>query len=87
MELAYARLVTRDVPSLALFYQAVTGIAPVGSDDYVEFKTTDGALSLSSKRSVDLFNAGAAEAAANRSAIVQFEVEDVDRERVRLQDG
>jgi uncharacterized glyoxalase superfamily protein PhnB len=33
---------------------------------------------------VDLFNAGAAEPAANRSVILDFQVKDVDRERSRL---
>lgn len=84
MKFAYARLVTQNVAALAQFYQQVTGIIPVGSDDYVEFHTSGGTLSISSKRSVDLFNAGAAEPAANHSAIVEFEVDDVDRERARL---
>ena len=84
MKLAYARLVTRDVPALAQFYQEITGIAPIGSEDYVELRTHGGALAISSKRSVDLFNAGAAEPGANRSAIVEFQVDDVDKERARL---
>jgi uncharacterized glyoxalase superfamily protein PhnB len=41
-------------------------------------------LAISSKRSVDLFNAGAAEPAANRSVILDFQVRDVDQERARL---
>lgn len=86
MRLAYARIVTKDVQSLTRFYQQITGIAPIGSEDYVELKTGGVTLAISSKRSVDLFNAGAAEPAANRSMIVDFEVEDVDRERARLRD-
>jgi uncharacterized glyoxalase superfamily protein PhnB len=60
------------------------GVTPIGSEDYVEFRTPATALAISSKRSVDLFNAGAAEPAANRSVVLDFEVEDVDRERSRL---
>ena len=86
MRLAYARIVTQNVESLARFYQEITGIPPIGSEDYVELKTVGATLAISSKRSVDLFNAGAAEPAANRSVIVDFEVEDVDRERARLRD-
>ncbi len=85
MKLMYARFVTSDVPSLARFYQEITGIVPIGSEDYVEVRTGGATLAISSKRSVDVFNGGAAEPAANRSAIVEFEVEDVDRERGRLQ--
>jgi uncharacterized glyoxalase superfamily protein PhnB len=33
---------------------------------------------------VETYNAGAASAAANRSAILEFEVSDVDAERARL---
>ena len=48
-------------------------------------RTGDGGFAISSKRSVDLFNAGAAEPAANRSVVLDFQVEDVDKERSRLQ--
>jgi len=86
MKLAQARLVTGNVPALARFYEAVLGIAPIGSEDYVELRGSGSTLAISSKRSVDLFNAGAAEPAANRSVILDFEVKDVDRERSRIQE-
>ena len=85
MKLAFARLVTKDVLSLANFYRELLGVAPIGSEDYVELRTAGGGLAISSKRSVDLFNAGAAEPAANRSVVLDFQVEDVDKERSRLQ--
>jgi catechol-2,3-dioxygenase len=66
MKLAYTRLVTKDVTVLARFYQEILGIAPIGSEDYAELRTGGSTLAISSKRSVDLFNAGAAEAAANQ---------------------
>jgi len=84
MKLAHARLVTTDVPALSRFYENVLGVAAIGSDDYVELRGADSALAISSKRSVDLFNAGAAEPAANRSVILDFQVNDVDQERARL---
>lgn len=84
MKLAYARLVTKDVPALSKFYQEITGIVPVGSEDYVELRNPGSTLAISSKRSVDLFNGGAAEPAANRSVVLDFQVEDVDKERSRL---
>jgi len=85
MKLVAARLVTRDVFALARFYAEVLGVAPIGSDDYTELRTSGSTLSLSSKRSIDLFNTGAVEPAANRSLILDFQVDDVDRERSRLQ--
>jgi uncharacterized glyoxalase superfamily protein PhnB len=62
------------------------GIAPIGSEDYVELRLAGSTLAISSKRSVDLFNAGAAEPAANRSLILDFQVKNVDRERSRLRE-
>ena len=86
MKLAQARLVTNDVPALARFYEEILGIASTGSEDYVELRVAGITLAISSKRSVDLFNAEAAEPAANRSVILDFQVKDVDRERSRLQE-
>ena len=84
MKLVSTRLVTRDVSALVLFYSTVTRIVPIGIEDYAEFETATGILAISSKRGVDIFNAGAADAAANRSVIIEFEVDDVDHERSRL---
>jgi len=87
MKLVSTRIVTDHVPTLATFYERVTGIKPVGcSEHYVEIETAAGLLAICSKESVGLFNAGAAEPRANRSMIVEFEVEDVDKERARLAD-
>jgi uncharacterized glyoxalase superfamily protein PhnB len=84
MKLAYTRLVTKDVSALAEFYEQILEIMPVGSEDYAELRTCGSTLAISSKRSVDLFNAAAAEAAANRSVILDFQVADVDKERSRI---
>ena len=86
MKLVHPRLVTQDVQGLARFYEQVLGIAAIGSEDYVELRGLGAALAISSKRSVDLFNAGAAEPRANRSVILDFEVSNVDKERSRLQE-
>jgi uncharacterized glyoxalase superfamily protein PhnB len=84
MRLAAARIVTRDVAALARFYQAVTGVIPVGSDEYVELRLAGATLTICSEKAVRLFGAAQAAAAANRSVILDFEVEDVDLERERL---
>ncbi|HUE35848.1 MAG TPA: VOC family protein [Candidatus Acidoferrum sp.] len=77
---------TRDVTALARFYEKLTGIVPDGSDEYVEFDIAGNGIAICSQRSADMFNGGAATAAANRSVILDFQVEDVDRERARLGD-
>lgn len=84
MKLASTRIVTQDVPALARFYQSVTGVAPVGNEDFVEIRTAGSVLAICSQRSVEQDNASAAVAAANRSVILEFEVEDVDAEQARL---
>ena len=86
MKLVQPRLVTQDVQGLARFYEQVLGITAIGSEDYVELRGLGASLGISSKGSVDLFNAGAAEPRANRSVILDFEVGDVDTERSRLQE-
>jgi catechol 2,3-dioxygenase-like lactoylglutathione lyase family enzyme len=85
MKLASTRLVTTDVAALAEFYRAVTGISPAGSGDYLEFRTPGMILALCSQRAIDAYNAGGAKAGANRSSILEFQVEDVDVERSRLE--
>jgi catechol 2,3-dioxygenase-like lactoylglutathione lyase family enzyme len=84
MKLTHTRIATDDVPRLVQFYRKITEISPVGNDDYVEFRSPVGTLAISSQRSVDLHNAGATTPAANRSAIIEFQVDDVDQERARL---
>jgi uncharacterized glyoxalase superfamily protein PhnB len=85
MKLAFARLFTSDVSKLADFYSELLALAPLGTDEYMELRTGGCVLSIVSKRSVDIFSGGAAEPAANRSVILDFEVEDVDREYSRLE--
>src|SRR5947207_10810815 len=84
MKLFQARIVTGDVPALTEFYQRITGATPVGGDDYIEFATVGGGLGICSKRSIDMFSASAAAPKSNQSIILDFQVEDVDRERARL---
>ncbi len=85
MKLASIRIVTQDVPALAKFYENVTQLVAQGNDDFIEFQTSGSVLAICSQRSVQMFNASAADAAANRSLILEFQVKDVDAERSRLQ--
>lgn len=85
MRFVSTRIVTGHVPTLAGFYERVTGIVPVGcGEHYVEIETPAGVLAICSHESVGIFNAGAAEPGSNRSLIIEFEVDDVDGERSRL---
>jgi catechol 2,3-dioxygenase-like lactoylglutathione lyase family enzyme len=85
MKLRYARIITHNVAGMVSFYKQITGINPdVKSKDYVELPTSAGTLAIGSQRSMEMYGAGATTPASNRSAIVEFQVEDVDKERARL---
>ncbi|MEU5264698.1 VOC family protein [Amycolatopsis sp. NPDC021455] len=89
MKLASVRLVTDDLPALTAFYSTLTNTEPVtpfGPGDYAELHTEGGIIALASSAAVRRFNTDAVVAAANRSAIIEFEVDDVDAERARLDD-
>jgi predicted enzyme related to lactoylglutathione lyase len=79
------RIVTADVGRLVEFYEFVTGIAAVwGGELFAEIPTPVGTLAIGSVDTVPLFGAGSAEPGANRSAILEFIVDDVDAEYERL---
>lgn len=85
MKLASTRLVARDIQAVVSFYEMVTGqaaewLAPV----FAEIVTPGATLAVGSAETVALFKEGSAEAAANRTAILEFMVDDVDAEFARL---
>lgn len=87
MKFASTRLVARDIKSLVAFYELVTGrradwLAPV----FAEIVTPGAALAIGSEETVALFKEGSAEPGANKTAILEFMVEDVDLEFARLKD-
>lgn len=84
MRFAYTRLVTDDVPRLTAFYAGLLGAEPQGSGDYVELRPGGAILAIVSRRAVQQMYGGAWPAASNRSAILEFEVADVDGERARI---
>jgi uncharacterized glyoxalase superfamily protein PhnB len=84
MKLAAARIVTRNVAALTRFYQCVTGVTPVGSEEYVELRMAGARLAISSENAIRLFGADQVASATHRSVFLDFEVKDVDVERARL---
>ena len=85
MKFISTRIITADVRRLVDFYEMVTGVAAIwGNELFAEIATPIGTLAIGSDKTVPLFGAGSAEAAANRSAILEFIVEDVDAEYERL---
>ncbi|MDT8760930.1 hypothetical protein MZO42_19695 [Sphingomonas psychrotolerans] len=56
-----------------------------GEDQYVELRPGRAVLALVSREAAEFMHGGSWEAAANRSAILEFSVDDVDAERERLE--
>jgi uncharacterized glyoxalase superfamily protein PhnB len=85
MKLASVRLVTLDLDRLSAFYTMLTGVAAVRlAPEFAEVRLEGAVLAISTERVVKQFNAGAAVAGANRSAILELQVDDVDGLRTRL---
>jgi uncharacterized glyoxalase superfamily protein PhnB len=87
MKFASTRLVAADIKGMVGFYELVTGrraewLAPV----FAELVTPSATLAFGSAETVALFKEGSAEPAVNRTAIIEFEVDDVDAEFARLSD-
>ena len=88
MNLVSVRLITDDLDRLVGFYESVTGItadrpAPV----FAELRTPNGTLAIGHSSTAELFGPGSVRAADNRTAIVEFLVEDVDAAFTRLTDA
>ncbi|GAB1815239.1 VOC family protein [Mycobacterium sp. MUNTM1] len=85
MKFISTRIITADVSRLVDFYQLVTGVSAIwGNELFAEIPTPIGTLAIGSDKTVPLFGEGSAEPGANRSAILEFLVEDVDAEYERL---
>ncbi|MEV0281638.1 VOC family protein [Streptomyces sp. NPDC050610] len=79
MDFVSVRIITGDVARLVDFYERATkASATWGNEDFAEIRTGSGTLAIGSTRTVPLFAPGSAEPAANRSAILEFLVDDVD---------
>lgn len=85
MKLASVRLITADIKAMVAFYEMVTRtpaqwLAPV----FAEIVTPSATLAIGALETVDLFVKGSAEAGQNRTAILEFQVNDIDAEYERL---
>lgn len=87
MKFASIRLIAADVNALVAFYEMVTGcqarwLAPV----FAEIETSGATLAIGAVETVALWKEGSAEPGANRTAYLEFQVEDIDAEYERLKD-
>jgi uncharacterized glyoxalase superfamily protein PhnB len=87
MNFASVRIITDQVGVLTDFYERVTGgTARRHTPDFAELVLPGATLAIGGTATVRLFGEGTAEPAANRTAIVEFRVDDVDAEFARLRD-
>jgi uncharacterized glyoxalase superfamily protein PhnB len=89
MNLKQSRLVTEDVQRLTRFYESVTGAkAEILSTGYVEFQHSPCAgLAITASSTTRAYGDGVLAPSANRSLVLDFEVEDVDSHYARLKDS
>jgi len=86
MNLVSIRIITEDVKRLVNFYQQLTGMAAIQyTDDFAELQTETATLAIGSTRTLQFFGGNeVAKAAQNRTAIIEFIVQDVEDEYKRL---
>lgn len=85
MHLASIRLVTNQIDRLVVFYTVLTGVTPnQPAPVFAEFRFGVVALAISDESVIQQFNAGAVVAGANRCALIEFEVDDVEAVLMRL---
>jgi catechol 2,3-dioxygenase-like lactoylglutathione lyase family enzyme len=81
-----ACLITSNVSRLVEFYTQVLRVpAKTTGNDYAEFHTGAAVLAIFSADAQERYIPGSAQAADNKSAILEFEVADVNQEYTRLQ--
>ncbi len=84
--LMHTCLITDNVDQLVQFYEPILGLkAQRSGEDYAEFRTGVGVLAIFSVAAQERYIPGSTEAGRNKSAILEFEVADVDAEYARLQ--
>ncbi|MBO9602806.1 MAG: VOC family protein [Novosphingobium sp.] len=87
MKLASIRLVVTDIKAVVAFYENVTGLTAEWLGPlFAEIVTPGATLAIGDVETVGLFKEGSAEAAANRSAVLEFQVDDVEADFVRLKE-
>lgn len=87
MKLASVRLVAADLKTMVAFYEMVTGLsarwlAPV----FAEIVMPGATLAIGSAETVARWKEGSAEPGANRTAILEIQVTDIDAEYARLRE-
>ncbi|MFP3591098.1 VOC family protein [Chryseobacterium sp. SIMBA_038] len=88
MNLVSIRIITANIESLVKFYEQITGITAIQyTPDFAELKTSTATIAIGSTKTLQFFGGeNIAQPAQNRSVIIEFLVDDVDKEFERLRD-
>ncbi|MGG5207945.1 VOC family protein [Chryseobacterium sp. MIQD13] len=86
MNLVSTRIITANIESLVKFYEQITDIQAIQyTPDFAELKTAAATIAIGSIRTLQFFGGeSVAQPAENRSVIIEFLVNDVDKEFGRL---
>ena len=86
MNLLSIRIITADVKRMVEFYHQISGMPVVQyTEDFAELKTKVATMAIGSTRTLQFFGGDdVAKAAQNRSAIIEFKVDDVDAALERM---
>lgn len=86
MNLISVRIITADIKRLTEFYATITGIPlTFYTPEFAELKTGTATLAIGSTKTLQAFGGNeVAQAAANKSVIIEFKVGNVDEEYQRL---
>lgn len=87
MKFASTRLIAADIKAMVAFYEMVTGstaqwLAPA----FAEIVTPGATLAIGAAETVALWKEGSAEPGANRTACLEWQVDDIDAHYERLKD-
>ena len=86
MKLTHSCIITENVKKLSDFYKEVLQIEPqFYGDDYVEFPTDCGVLSLFSLKAHEELAKGSIIPASNRCLELEFNVDNVDNDFIRIE--
>lgn len=88
MNLLSIRIITADMERLVAFYKQITELQIVQyTPDFAELKTPTTTLAIGSTKTLQFFGGqDVAQPAQNRTVIIEFKVDDVDKEFQRLSD-
>jgi len=87
MNLQSLRIITTDIKRLVGFFEKITNLpATWYTEDFAEINAGNFTLAIGSIRTLALFGGDIAQAASNKSVIIEFKVDNVDADYERIRD-